>query len=910
MQPDSHQKSLALELGQVLARRDDSEFAAAEIAPELQSLPAWRDYFGAVNTSRAQAAIIGRYLVGLGALPARRDRSRGSLYKREEVLKFLAHPPETPVSLPGNLGRLLGLENGSAREPAAAAPKSAPANPPRRMDLPAPALAAAAAPAAIPPPAAPVSPWSPPKPPNATGPYPAWPQPWWGMPGMPGMPGLPPGQTYPGYPPVNPALADEADPDDAKAELPFAFYWSQIRRHWIKIVALAIVVTIFAGLRVRRIPKLYSSTATLRISAGMAGMGMGGNGYSSDMMDTLGTLMATIMSDVVTRSVMVDAIQYGKLDRDPYLNPGPARAIPVRELDNELAGEIAGSISVSREATTRNILISSTLGNPVTAANVANAVCHGLIEHEFNTRLRALQKSSQWMKQQLAHLRAKVESSQQALVSYQKQISVLNPEDRETLMNLRMTQLNQEMGTAQAARIRYQADAHAIASRHLSDLLATSLGASLKPAIDAVQLAQTHFDLIKAHDGPANPVYVQAERRLQVANLQLNRLRRRASGQIAALYDKAQEHERLLRQALLQIQAKQSSFNAKAVDYTLLQQEAKDNARLYNDLQQRFDDANLSASFRGQMLRVVNPASPNFFPVYPNVKSSVMLAFLMAVLGGCALAILAGYMDRTLKSPEEVERLGVRFLGSLPETDKASELEELLHPAASAEGGQPLHSPYAESVLSLRTAVMLTPGGAEARTFSCTSAEPSEGKSTVSTNLAVAMALHGIKTLLLDAELRRPQAHRHLNVPLRPGLTDVLRGNTPLADCIHPTAQNGLYIMPAGSRSSVTPSQLLSSGLPGLLEQLKQQFQVIFVDCPPLLGFSESLTVASLMDAEIVVTRAGKTSREKVRLVLKQLRRSRAHVLGMVLNQVQQRMSPYYSHYENTYYAYSTGEGE
>ncbi len=909
MQPDSIQKSLALELSQVLARREDSEFAAVEIASELQKLPSWRDYFGAVNTSRAQAAIIGRYLVGLGALPARRDRSRGSLYKREEVLTILAHPPEIPVTLPGNPGRTFAIHPVAPREPTSSVPRAGAENPPRRVELPPAAMAAAAgaSPAAIPPPAAPVSPWSPPKPPNATGPYPAWPQPWWGMPGMP----PPTGPNFPGYPPFNPAGTDEAEPDDAKAELPFAFYWSQIRRHWIKIVALAVIVTIFAGLRVRRIPKLYSSTATLRVSAGMAGMGMGGNGYSSDMMDTLSTLMATIMSDVVTRSVMVDAIQYGKLDRDPYLNPGPARAIPVRQLDNELAGEIAGSISVSREGTTRNILISSTLGNPVTAANVANAVCHGLIEHEFNTRLRALQKSSQWMKQQLANLRAKVEQSQQALVVYQKKIAVLNPDDREGLMNLRMTQLNREMGTAQAERIRYQADAHAIASRHLSDLLATSLGPSLEPAIAAVQKAQTHFDEIKAHDGPANPVYIQAERRLQVAKLQLDRLRRRASGQIAALYDKAREHERLLRQALEQAQAKQASFNAKAVDYKLLQQEAQDNARLYNDLQQRFDDANLSASFRSQMLRIVNPASPNFAPVYPNVKSSVMLAFLMAVLGGCALAILAGYMDRTLKSPEEVERLGVRFLGSLPETDKISELEELLHPAAeAAESGQPLHSPYAESVLSLRTAVMLTPGGAEARTFSCTSAEPSEGKSTVCTNLAIAMALHGIKTLLLDAELRRPQVHRHLNVPPRPGLTDVLRGSTALEDCIHPTSQNGLYVMPAGSRSSVTPSQLLSSGLPGLLEQLKQQFQVIFVDCTPLLGFSESLTVASLMDAEIVVARAGKTSREKVRLVLRQLRRSRAHVLGMVLNQVQQRMSPYYSHYENTYYAYTAGEGE
>lgn len=694
----------------------------------------------------------------------------------------------------------------------------------------------------------------------------------------------------------------------ARRELPLAFYWQQVRRHWVKILAATLLVTALVGIHMRRIPKQYGSTATVRISASLAGgSGLTSGAYSGDYLDNLQTLMATIMSDVVTPSVVSEAIRAGKLDRDPALNPASA---PLSR--QALKSQIGGAISVSAVPSTRNFQISAVAGTPQAAADIANAVAEGLINHEFQTRLRAMNKSNAWMKQQLGDLKAKLEKNQQALLNYQRQKALLNPKDQETLMQQRMMQINRELGTIQAERFRYQANAQAVEGNSLNALLTTSIaqstiGQSLAAALNAEQKARAAFDAIKMHDGPANPAYIQAQQQYAVAGQQLQRLRQEAASQIAILYSKARDQENLLRQALQSGQLKQANFNAHALDYNLLSEQAQNSQQLYNALQQQFDAANLTASFHGEMLRVVNPATPDSVPVYPDVRRDVTLAFLMSLLGGCMLAIGLGYLDRSLKSPEDVSQLGLNFLGALPQADKAIAVRKPF----TGMGGEAMEnvqpSAFDEAVLSLRTAVMLSPGASEARTFTITSSLPGEGKSTILAHMAIAMSLHGIKTVLVDAEMRRPQIHLLLDVPNRQGLSEVLRGGADPAESVLPTAFNNLWVLPSGGRVP-NPSQLLHTGLPGLLEQLKKDYQVIFIDSPPLLGFSETLLVDSLADMVLVVVLAGKTRREQVRAMLQQLRRIRANVIGGVLNQVQQGMSPYYSHYDRDYYAYGRDE--
>ncbi len=920
---------LAQEITEVLSARGVEEFSPGELIPQLSRQRAWHEYLHD-RSLREQAAIVGRFLAANGILPVRRDRDRGSLYSQRPVLKHLAEEPQ-PQEYETFLAGMHLVERKAEPSPslAEAAAASAVSTAPALESGVTPAAArklivnakaepaaggsserhaeAAAMPAFVMPTAA--------APGNAAHPF-GWIAPAGAasaasaaLPYNPmlGAPGA--GMVSAGWPGSGLALPGGLyenvmeGAEGGRRELPLAFYGQQIRRHWIKVLAMAVVITVLVGIHMRRIPKEYGSTATVRISASLAGNnGLTNSGYSGDYLDNLQTLMATIMSDVVTPSVVNDSIRVGKLDRDRALNPAGK---PLSQ--DELAGLVSGAISVSAVPNTRNFQINAVAGNPAAAADIANAMAQGLIEHEFQTRLRAVNRSNDWMRQQLGELKAKLERSQQKLLDYQHRKALLNPDDQDKLMQQRMLQINNELGTIQAERFRYEADRNAVQGNSLSALLTTSIaqstiGQELAAALTQQQTAQAAFEAIKLHDGPANPAYIQAQQRMTVANQQLRRMRDEATAQIQTLYQKALDQETLLRRALQSGQIQQANFNSNALDYNLLKQEEKNNQDLYNALQQQFDAANLTASFHGEMLRVVNPATPNPAPVYPNVRREVMLAFLMSLLGGCMLAIGIGYLDRSLKTPEDVTHMGANFLGSLPLSYEAITVRKPF--SGGDEASAPAPSAFEEAVLSLRTALMLSPGAVEARTFTITSSTPGEGKSTILAHLAIAMSLHGVKTLLLDAELRRPQMHRLLDVANRQGVSDILRGVAETQECILPTAFNNLWVLPSGGRIP-NPSQLLHTGLSPLLEQLKKEYQVIFIDTPPLLGFSETLLVDSLVDMVMMVVLAGKTKREQVRATLQQLRRVRANVIGVVLNQVVQGMSPYYSHYDRGYYAYS-----
>ncbi len=886
---------------------------------------------------------MGRYLAANGVLPLKRDRLRGSLYGKAEVRQQLAQdpPPQAvehflaglhlvawkpePAAAAAAIPVTAGTENKpeqasaasepvSVERPAPAAAKSRKFSPASTSETP-PASAYPAAAAQASTGKASPSGNTPPVPGAAVAGV---------TPPMVAGWGLPPGMPPPGWVPLVPANAlppyasglmpatpasgfyenmlEPAEP--ARRELPLAFYGQQIRRHWIKVLAAALLVTVLVGIHMRLIPKEYGSTATVRISAMLAGnSGLVNSGYSGDYLDNLQTLMATIMSDVVTPSVVDAAVRVGKLARDPSIVPSSAHYS--REA---LARLVGGSVSVNAVPGTRNFQITAVAGNPVAAANIANAMAKGLIEHEYQTRLNAITKSNEWMHTQLLALKAKLELSQKALVDYQHQKALLNPTDQDALMQQSMQLINQQLSAIQVERFRYQADLAVVKGNSLPALLTTSIanstiGHSLADALTAQQKAETNFDAVEMYAGPANPAYIQAQQQLQVANRQLQRMRQEATAQIQMLYEKARDQETLLRQALNSGQLKQRDFNASTLDYNLLHQDVNNNRQLYNDLQQQFNAANLSASFHGEMLRIVNPATPNGAPVYPNVRREVILAFLMSLLGGCVLAVGIGYLDRSLKTPEDVAHLGANFLGSLPLSLEAISVRNTFS-GSSRDGEAAAPSVFEEAVLSLRTAIMLAPGASEARTFTITSSTPGEGKSTILAHMAIAMSMHGVKTLLLDAELRRPQIHRMLDVPNRQGVSEILRGVAEPGECILPTAINNLWVLPSGGRVA-NPSQLLHTGLSGLLEQLKKDYQIIFIDTPPLLGFSETLLVDSLVDMVMVVVLAGKNKREQVHAMLQQLRRVRANVIGVVLNQVVQSMSPYYSHYGGSYYTYS-----
>jgi capsular exopolysaccharide synthesis family protein len=222
-------------------------------------------------------------------------------------------------------------------------------------------------------------------------------------------------------------------------------------------------------------------------------------------------------------------------------------------------------------------------------------------------------------------------------------------------------------------------------------------------------------------------------------------------------------------------------------------------------------------------------------------------------------------------------------------------------------------TPIAEALSMLRTSVLLSGAGGDLKALLVASAAPAEGKSTVATGLALALAQqsqNGDRVLLVDSDLRRPTLHNAFGLPNRVGLSTVLEGQTDFREACLPSGVSNLTVLPAGP-SPRYPSDLLAMNMGKLLESIRQEFRYAVIDSAPLLICADASILGTMADGVILVARAGETPRDAVSAALRQLRRVRANVLGLVLNHVSLPDTPgyggYYGGYYGSYY-YKTGE--
>jgi capsular exopolysaccharide synthesis family protein len=212
---------------------------------------------------------------------------------------------------------------------------------------------------------------------------------------------------------------------------------------------------------------------------------------------------------------------------------------------------------------------------------------------------------------------------------------------------------------------------------------------------------------------------------------------------------------------------------------------------------------------------------------------------------------------------------------------------------------------YDEAIRTLRNSILLADFDRRLRSLLVTSASPGEGKSTIAAHLAVSHAQQGHRTLLIDGDLRRPSVHRRFEIPSALGLSNVLVSELPWQDAVVKLPNlASLDVLPAGPTSR-RAADLVGRGLQQLLEEASAEYDLVILDAPPLLGFAEPLQMATVVDGVLVVTRAGETSRKAVASVVATLRRLRAAVVGVVLNEVNKEMSDsyYYGHYSKYYTA-------
>ena len=339
------------------------------------------------------------------------------------------------------------------------------------------------------------------------------------------------------------------------------------------------------------------------------------------------------------------------------------------------------------------------------------------------------------------------------------------------------------------------------------------------------------------------------------------------------------------------------------IQYDVLSRQADQSKLLYNVVLQRMKETDLTSKDKAQNMRVVDTAVVPRSPVKPRVVLTLFLGLLGGLGVAIGLAFFVNYLDDSIKSQDDIETyLRLPFLGYIPNIKTNSVLERdlqaHLHPQSNA----------AEGFRTLRAAIALSPRSDKYRVVAVTSTIPAEGKSLVASNLAIVMAQTGLKTLLVDADLRRPSVHKVFRLQSPVGLSSYLTEKVSRVDeFIHTSEVPHLDVVCCGAVPS-SPSELAGSKrMRQFLEEVRGRYERVILDCPPVSAVSDPLIIASLSDGVTFVTKFNKIRRDHARKTIQRIHDAGIHILGVVLNDIdfEGKDSYYYSYYyyQNRYYS-------
>ena len=710
-----------------------------------------------------------------------------------------------------------------------------------------------------------------------------------------------------------------SEQEQSESSLPLTHYLWIVKRHLWKILAFVLFCTISTFIVTNRMTSIYESTTTIDIDrqaqssiVGQDSSRGASNPFDSDQF--LATQIKLLQSDSVLRPVVA---RYNLLDQEGQFKD-------LQEQQRTLVANspiVLKNLRVIRPPNTYLLLVSYRSPDARLAANVANDVANSYLQHTYTLRIKSSANLSTFVERQIEDLKAKMERSSQRQAQFERELNVINPEEKTSILSARLLQLNSEYTNAQADRVRKESQYNSMKTGTLEAAQISSQGEALIKLSERVNESRQKLAVVKSTFGANHPEYKKVVSDVIEMQRQFEELRRNIAGRIEADYNQSRNREVMLKHSVEETKNEFDGLNTRSFQYQQLKREADGDKKLYDELNRKIQEAGINAGFQNNsMIRIADEARAAAKAVFPSLRLNIMLALLFATLVGIGAAVLTDMLDNTVRDPEQVRRtLNTDVIGTLP---AVKDIKGLIgnsalpamgglvkYSGAEAREGYKAISTYEESIRTLRNSILLGDFDRRLRSILVTSATPGEGKTTTAVHLAVAHSDQRKRTLIIDCDLRRPSVHQKLNIHPLKGLSNVLTEEVGWRDVImkldrHPD----LDIIAAGPPSR-RASDLIGSRMVELLEEASKEYDLIIVDSPPLLGFAEPLQMATAADGVIVVTKAGQTSRKAVATVINTLQRLRANVVGVVLNQVKKEMSDSYYYYGYYRKYYNTEDG-
>lgn len=736
------------------------------------------------------------------------------------------------------------------------------------------------------------------------------------------------------------------------AELEFRKYWRVIRKHFWSIFALAFAVSVLTYLLLLTMTPIYKAESSIviepRAKQRVISIDDVAGGDPSAGMEYFMTQIEVLKSHAVARRVieqlpanLLASAQNGEavepeeksfwrdwldqielpdwiagLTRDSTQNPSSLSLDPI----DIQAKQLLTKLTVTPVRNTHIIKISFEDPNPKKAMMVANLVGQAYISRQVESRSQLAQQGSRWLADRVDKLRQDLLKSEKNITEYMESQGLINLRKSDakdgssagvfTLTADELADRQAKLNEARKVRVELQTyyDQFQGLNGKIPESLASLPGIANDEGIKSLKTQEheaiAQLKQLESKYGSEHPELRAAESRLRSVRLALERQIELAMSGLKNQLDAARANEDALVRSVEDAKAKVQDITRKDSRLSELQREVETNRNLYEMFFNRLKETTETSNLSSTNATILDEAQPPTVPDKPKKKQITLIVGLLAALVGIALAFLLEQLDTSLKSPEEIEeKLGMPFLGLLP-------FDQATQGGATISYNDDSLSSFAEAVRSVRTGVIFGTLNHPKPVIMITSASPSEGKTTTIINLTASLAQLK-RVLLIEADLRKPQLGKRLNVPPRsPGICNLIYGDEEIGNCIFPVEEN-FDVIPCG-RIPPNPLEMLSSPqFQDLIEHFRTQYDMIIIDAPPVGPVSDPIVLSGLVDSVLFVVRAQKSQVKQVQQAVFRLRRVQAPMTGVILNFADVMRESYYKYnYYNNYYQYGYGYGD
>jgi capsular exopolysaccharide synthesis family protein len=552
------------------------------------------------------------------------------------------------------------------------------------------------------------------------------------------------------------------------------------------------------------------------------------------------------------------------------------------------------------------------------AAQISNDIAEAFLEYNLVRRFAQNDYARKFLQDRLEQTRQKLEQSENALVQYERDQRIIEmsaPSKGDVGADTGATTSLQAMNLAQVNNALAQAtNERVLAEQRYRQAQSNPavINAAVAESTTLQSLRQRRLDLSNQYQQnsqkyqPSYPEQVALKTRMddldKAITAEQKNIRDTALGELQAKYEVALRQEQSLAAKVEQGKSAFFDLRNRTIQYNILQRDAQQNRTQYQDLLERTKAVSVAGAIDANNISIVDRARASGAPFKPRPVVNMALSLALGLLAGGLLALGLEQLDDSIKAPEDIDtKLGVPLLGAIPVLEKGRSAAEALADPRSA---------VSEAYYSVRTALQFSTNEGVPSNLLVTSARPSEGKSTTAMALAQNFARLGLRTLLMDADLRNPSLHKVLGRHNSAGLSNLLTGSQSLSEVLQTTDDPNLSFLACGPLPP-NPAELLAGNRARqLLHQVGEQFDQVIIDGPPVMGLADAPLLASVAAGTVLIIAAGSTRRGLARAALKRLHLSHARILGAVLTKFNARRTSYgYGYGYGSAYAYAYDYG-